>query len=180
MEWNEERVATLTKLWREGYSASQVARQLGGVSRSAVIGKVHRLGLAGRDAPSRPHSPGGRPSTRLRATAGGTRRAATPVRQARQEAPAAPRVQIELSPTATLVTLTEHACRWPIGDPDQPGFGFCGRLKAHGTTYCTGHSAMSVRRRDAPLRTKEIDHLVHRYVEGATVRPLDNRWPELA
>jgi GcrA cell cycle regulator len=180
MEWNEERVATLTKLWREGYSASQVARQLGGVSRSAVIGKVHRLGLAGRDAPSRPHSPGGRPSNRIRATAGGVRRAAAAVRQARPEAPIAPRIQIELSPTATMTTLTEHACRWPIGDPDQPGFGFCGRLKGPHAAYCAGHSAMSVRRREAPLRTKEIDRLVHRYVEGGALRPLDNRWPELA
>src|SRR5579863_3287006 len=87
MDWNEDRIATLSKLWREGYSASQVARQLGDVSRSAVIGKVHRLGLAGRDAPSRPHSPGGRPSTRIRATAGGVRRAATPPRGPRLEAP---------------------------------------------------------------------------------------------
>ena len=52
MEWNDERIAALTRLWREGYSATQVAQQLGGVSRSAVIGKVHRLGIAGREAPS--------------------------------------------------------------------------------------------------------------------------------
>jgi GcrA cell cycle regulator len=178
MEWNEERVETLTKLWREGYSASQVARQLGGVSRSAVIGKVHRLGLAGRDAPSRPHSPGGRPSNRTRATAGGTRRPTTP-RAPRQEAPVAPRINFEVGPTATLISLTEHGCRWPIGDPDETGFGFCGRLKAHGA-YCAGHASMSTRRREAPLKSKEIDHLVSRYVEGATARPLDNRWPELA
>ncbi len=53
MDWNEERTATLRKLWLEGMSASQVARQLGGVSRSAVIGKVHRLGIAVRDIPTR-------------------------------------------------------------------------------------------------------------------------------
>ena len=52
MEWNDERIAALTRLWKEGYSAAQVARELGGVSRSAVIGKIHRLGIAGRDAPS--------------------------------------------------------------------------------------------------------------------------------
>ena len=48
MGWNEERVALLRKLWTEGLSASQIAKQLGGVTRNAVIGKVHRLGLSGR------------------------------------------------------------------------------------------------------------------------------------
>ena len=46
--WTEERVELLKKLWAEGLSASQVAKQLGGVTRNAVIGKVHRLGLSNR------------------------------------------------------------------------------------------------------------------------------------
>ncbi|WP_291207720.1 GcrA family cell cycle regulator, partial [Hyphomonas sp.] len=54
MSWNDERVNTLKKLWAEGHSASQIAKQLGGVTRNAVIGKVHRLGLSGRATPSRP------------------------------------------------------------------------------------------------------------------------------
>ena len=48
MGWTDERVALLKKLWLEGLSASQIAKQLGGVTRNAVIGKVHRLGLSGR------------------------------------------------------------------------------------------------------------------------------------
>lgn len=52
--WSEERTALLRKLWAEGLSASQIATQLGGVTRNAVIGKIHRLGLAGRATPSRP------------------------------------------------------------------------------------------------------------------------------
>lgn len=52
--WTEERVSTLRKLWAEGLSASEIAKQLGGVTRNAVIGKVHRLGLVGRASPSRP------------------------------------------------------------------------------------------------------------------------------
>lgn len=52
--WSETRTALLRKLWAEGLSASQIAKQLGGVTRNAVIGKVHRLGLAGRATPSRP------------------------------------------------------------------------------------------------------------------------------
>jgi GcrA cell cycle regulator len=158
-------------MWREGLSASQVARQLGGVSRSAVIGKVHRLGIAGRDAPSRPHSLGGRPSTRVRASAGGQRRAAASPRPARALTPTAPRVAFEVAPTANIHTLTEHGCRWPIGEPDQAGFGFCGRLRNGGGSYCAGHSPMSTRRREAPMKDKDIDRLVNRYVDGGAYEP---------
>ena len=48
MNWTDERVELLKKLWSDGLSASQIAAQLGGVSRNAVIGKVHRLKLSGR------------------------------------------------------------------------------------------------------------------------------------
>src|SRR5437016_4477929 len=48
MSWNDERVETLKRLWAEGLSASQIATELGGITRNAVIGKVHRLGLSGR------------------------------------------------------------------------------------------------------------------------------------
>jgi GcrA cell cycle regulator len=58
MEWNDTLIAELTRLWREGFSASQVARQLGGVTRSAVISKVHRLGISCHARPSRPRGQG--------------------------------------------------------------------------------------------------------------------------
>src|SRR3954467_15102818 len=57
MGWTDERVELLKKLWQDGLSASQIAKQLGGVTRNAVIGKVHRLGLSGRAAPSNPARP---------------------------------------------------------------------------------------------------------------------------
>ena len=50
MNWTDERVETLKKLWADGLSASQIAAELGGITRNAVIGKVHRLGLSGRAA----------------------------------------------------------------------------------------------------------------------------------
>ena len=50
MSWTDERVETLKKMWGEGQSASQIAKELGGVTRNAVIGKVHRLGLSNRTA----------------------------------------------------------------------------------------------------------------------------------
>jgi GcrA cell cycle regulator len=48
MSWTDERVELLRKLWSDGLSASQIAAELGGITRNAVIGKVHRLGLSGR------------------------------------------------------------------------------------------------------------------------------------
>ncbi|MEZ5648225.1 MAG: GcrA family cell cycle regulator [Alphaproteobacteria bacterium] len=53
MEWSEERVQKLRDLWSDGFSASQIALRLGGISRNAVIGKAHRLGLKGRPSPIR-------------------------------------------------------------------------------------------------------------------------------
>jgi GcrA cell cycle regulator len=57
MSWTEERIATLTKMWEGGATASQIADELGGVSRNAVIGKAHRLGLKARPSPVKPNEP---------------------------------------------------------------------------------------------------------------------------
>jgi GcrA cell cycle regulator len=54
MSWTDERVETLKTMWSEGKSASQIAKELGGVTRNAVIGKVHRLGLSNRVGGDRP------------------------------------------------------------------------------------------------------------------------------
>lgn len=53
MSWTEERIATLAKMWESGMTASQIAEELGGISRNAVIGKAHRLGLQSRPSPVR-------------------------------------------------------------------------------------------------------------------------------
>jgi GcrA cell cycle regulator len=181
MEWNDERIATLTKLWREGLSAAQAARQLGGVSRSAVIGKVHRLGIAGRDAPSRPASQGPRSLARIRASAGGVRRTSSVRTPPATPAPSS-RGVCDMAPTATIHSLTKGACRWPIGEPGEADFGFCGRIQIGAGSYCAGHAAVAVRRRESPMKTKEIDQMVSRFVEGAAYarQPADFSWREVA
>jgi GcrA cell cycle regulator len=55
MSWTDERIAKLTKMWESGATASQIADELGGVSRNAVIGKAHRLGLKSRPSPVKPN-----------------------------------------------------------------------------------------------------------------------------
>ena len=159
--WTDPRIETLTALWRSGLSASQIARTLGGVTRNAVIGKLHRLGLAGRETP--------RPPRFIRA-------ARTPTRppQPRQlprrplpsrvDAPRAPEREVIDSVGAfDLAVLAPRACRWPIGDPRAPGFGFCGAPASAGP-YCEGHRRRAYRPPAEPL---ERDPALRRLLSGA-------------
>jgi GcrA cell cycle regulator len=155
MDWTEERVETLKTLWQSGCSASQVARQLGGVSRNAVIGKVHRLGLAGREAPARPRlSPASTDRIRRVRTAA----ASLPRVIRRFERPALPALSdVELAPTATIHTLTVIACRWPIGDPQDGDFGYCGRARVGAGSYCQDHAHVAGRHRATPRNAPSLE-----------------------
>jgi GcrA cell cycle regulator len=142
MDWSEERTATLKKLWLEGLSASQVARQLGGVSRSAVIGKVHRLGITVRETPVRQRVTSVRSPSRIQ-----MRRPTRETTAAPHVAPRFERTEEDLLPTSGILGLGSHSCRWPIGHPENDDFGFCGRPKisARGS-YCEQHSQGAFRR----------------------------------
>lgn len=142
MDWSEERTATLRKLWLEGFSASQVARQLGGVSRSAVIGKVHRLGITARETPVRQRTITLRSPSRV-----AVRRPLRETTAAPHVAPRPERTEADLLPTSGILELGAHSCRWPIGNPEGDDFGFCGRpkLTARGA-YCEQHTAGAFRR----------------------------------
>jgi len=143
MGWTDERVETLKKLWQDGLSASQIAKQLGGVTRNAVIGKVHRLGLSGRAAPSKPARPAfkaPRPAPRPSVPAA-PRRVAQPLTVSRP-APEPVRYVEEAPGMATVLTLGAHMCKWPIGDPASEEFTFCGR-RASDSPYCVEHQRVA-------------------------------------
>ncbi len=142
--WSETRVTTLSQLWRDGLSASQIAKQLGGVTRNAVIGKVHRLGLGGRATASAPSRAAGVSTPRP----GRPRRVVTPS-QARRTSPVLAAVRV-CTPApegpglvGDMAQLGAHACKWPIGDPKGLDFSFCGR-PADGR-YCVAHEQLGVR-----------------------------------
>jgi GcrA cell cycle regulator len=146
MTWTDERVETLKKLWTDGLSASQIAAELGGITRNAVIGKVHRLGLSGRaKSPSaaapRPRKP--RPHTHMMRVARPAVRGNTALAQAFEiELEAEPELVdnvIPLGQRRTLLELSEETCRWPIGDPGNPDFFFCGGPTLTGLPYCAHH-----------------------------------------
>jgi GcrA cell cycle regulator len=101
MGWTDERVETLRKLWLDGLSASQIAKQLGGVTRNAVIGKVHRLGLSGRAAPSQP--------ARQTFKAPRPARPAANAMPASRRAPPAAEVATAAAPAPTAQTETQCA-----------------------------------------------------------------------
>lgn len=183
MGWNEERVDLLKKLWSEGLSASQIAGRLGGVTRNAVIGKVHRLGLSGRATTSRIKTPrprlrpgavvpsGKRPSpVGARPRSGFVQHGNPAVRELyRLEAepfhPTVEELDIPLAERKSIQTLTECSCRWPIGDPQLAEFHFCGKNKVPGLPYCEFHARRAfqppqARRRDRDLsepRTPAIE-----------------------
>lgn len=92
MSWTEERIDTLKKMWDSGMTATQIAEELGGVSRNAVIGKAHRLGLPSRPSPVKPNETKSAPPAveAKPAPAPAPRPAAEPVRPASAPAPAAP------------------------------------------------------------------------------------------
>jgi GcrA cell cycle regulator len=158
MSWNDERVELLKKLWNDGLSASQIAGELGGVTRNAVIGKVHRLGLSGRtktQAASAPRTRTKTPAQPVRTVAtrtivapqsrGNTALAAQPVMEAfiEMEPEVRTDVVVPMSRRVQIMELREAMCKWPIGDPMSAEFVYCGADCNFGTPYCTHHSAIA-------------------------------------
>jgi len=209
MSWTDERVELLKKMWEEGSSASQIATQLGGVSRNAVIGKVHRLKIsrlekappaeaknekapleqAKADEPpvtvafvsdkadKLPKSEAKKNQSKsstvvlmneeknasapLKGESSVTAKAATkkqepqsaPQESSQKEENAAQKmaaneeaddgVVVPISRRLSLLQLTEHTCKWPIGDPLGAGFHFCGAKTCEGGPYCSYHSKIA-------------------------------------
>ncbi len=148
MSWTDDRVDTLRKLWTDGLSASQIAAELGGVTRNAVIGKVHRLGLSGR-AKGSGSSNGGR--AKKPANRSSFAKTTRPVNGEAGKKPAAvssrPSQIVDLPEPAPLMLpllqLTETTCKYPIGDPQEDTFGFCGARSRDGDPYCEYHCKLT-------------------------------------
>ena len=170
MNWTDERVELLKKLWAEGLSASQIAPQLGGVSRNAVIGKVHRLKLSGRGRASAAQprakkapaaagpakSAASRPVRTVTASIGATALAvqfdAEPV--ARQVLRPVENVVVPISRKLGLLQLTERTCKWPNGDPLAEEFSFCGNEAGETGPYCGYHSRIAYQPASERRRTR--------------------------
>jgi GcrA cell cycle regulator len=127
--WSDERCQWLRRLWAEGLSASEIAKQLG-TTRSGVLGKVMRLGLTPRKSTEFKPGPPRPKAVRTR-----------PVILPLPPAPPAP-PEPEKKPRMRrlqLMQLTERQCRWPIGDPRRHPFYFCAADRDPGNPYCPHH-----------------------------------------
>jgi GcrA cell cycle regulator len=168
--WTDERVELLKKLWSDGLSASQIAAEFGGITRNAVIGKVHRLGLSGRakapsSSASRPRKP--RPPAHFMrpprpASRGNTALAhrAAPHYDLEPEPEPEPEFLdnvIPIGQRCSILQLTEATCHWPVGDPGSPEFFFCGG-KAVDSPYCGYHARIAYQ----PLHDRRRDRRVVR------------------
>ncbi|MGH6684089.1 MAG: GcrA family cell cycle regulator [Pseudolabrys sp.] len=156
MSWTDERVELLKKLWADGLSASQIAAELGGITRNAVIGKVHRLGLSGRaksPSSSVPRARKPRSSGHMMRVSRSSMRGNTALAYDYEAEPEPELIDIPVGQRKTLLELTEKTCKWPIGDPGVGEFYFCGGEAATDLPYCTHHSRVAYqpandRRRD--------------------------------
>ena len=164
MAWNDERVELLKKLWADGLSASQIAGRLGGVTRNAVIGKVHRLGLSGRATTSRmkSHRPRARAQSAKRlmkprfANIGNPALRNLYLGDTEPYTPPAEELEIPLNERKYIQTLTEISCRWPIGDPQHVEFHFCGKSKVTGLPYCEFHARRAFQPPQPRRRDREV------------------------
>jgi GcrA cell cycle regulator len=161
MSWTDERVELLRQLWLDGRSASQISAELGlGITRNAVIGKVHRLGLSGRaKSPSpaaprvrqRPAATAPRAPMATRTSNGGgghvvrgNTALAFSIDTAVDTQPVFHEdVVVPMSLRVTIVELKEAMCRWPLGDPTTPEFRYCGIQSTGSGPYCAHHGKMA-------------------------------------
>lgn len=170
MSWTDDRIDLLKQLWTEGRSASQIAAQLGGITRNAVIGKVHRLKLETRlrtvgmeadvelraFAPQRamlaqvvepePASVVSHPARRAtHSIVGATALKTEPEISMADDA--APQRQsgevVPMSRNLTLVQLSDRTCKWPLGDPLAAEFRFCGNHAGDASPYCRHHARIA-------------------------------------
>jgi GcrA cell cycle regulator len=133
MSWTDEKIELLKRLYADGLSASQISAEIPGMSRNAVIGKIHRLKLGGR--PARP------PKARRRHKSG-------PAIQANLDAKKIDRdplehLEVPQGPRVSIIELNETTCRWPIGEVCSEDFGYCGALPKAGKIYCPYHQRIA-------------------------------------
>jgi GcrA cell cycle regulator len=145
--WSPERIEQLRNFVIAGLTCSQIAAEIG-VTRNAVIGKIHRLGLA----PGRPAAAPGRACPpRTRRPRFSSQRQLLRLIETQAPAPAGQEtlafaaIAIDSAQRCSFLELGQGKCRWPVGDPAAADFAFCGNTTATGFSYCAGHARMAYR-----------------------------------
>jgi GcrA cell cycle regulator len=151
MVWTDEAVEELKKMWDKGMTTGQIAKVLN-VTKNSIIGKVHRLCLTARPSPiKKTANPDAEKKTPKAAK---TCKKASQSKQPAEKPSKEPKKATieEIAKPASvvieetnipLVKLDNHTCRWPIGDPRDEEFCFCGKRIRTGQTYCEEHAAVA-------------------------------------
>jgi GcrA cell cycle regulator len=146
MTWTDQKIQMLRDMWGNGYSASDIAKRLGGLTRNAVIGKAHRLKLSGRPSPIQRDDAGTPKATgmvRAKPAKKVMLRALPTLPQPPMQmsaVPAVKRTTESLKSAVSPLKTTERQCRWPHGDPRSRDFKFCGCQAVEGLPYCMDHA----------------------------------------
>ena len=151
MGWTNEQVEQLREMWSEGLTANEIAKKLG-VTKNAIVGKVHRLCLKARPSPIKTKNADVKPETNLKQSDETGTSA-----EVAEQMPELPKVEVAVKEKKSccegnvkLTELDSHTCRWPIGDPRDDDFCFCGKRVRTGQTYCDEHSAMAYVKANRP------------------------------
>lgn len=160
MSWTEQKIQALKEMWGHGYSASEIAKHLGGLTRNAVIGKAHRLKLSSRPLSSK--TGGETAASRVTAVAstGAPAIKSSQKRVMLRPLPVVPTPSLPSKSSEPKETLSafenvkrsegiavtkagDRHCRWPVGDPRSPDFRFCGCPAHEGMPYCIDHARVA-------------------------------------
>lgn len=147
MIWNDEAVEELKRMWDRGMTTGQIAKALN-VTKNSIIGKVHRLCLTARPSPIKKvsetsekkstHTEKSPKSAKLIIKETEFSNTETQIKESVSQ-PVCPAEETNIP----LVKLDNHTCRWPLGDPRDDDFCFCGKRVKTGQTYCEEHAAVA-------------------------------------
>lgn len=142
MAWTEEMVEQLRQMWMQGLTANEIAKKLN-VSKNSIVGKVHRLCLKARPSPIKKKESEETEKASAEIVAEVSEKISkVATTEVKTVAKTAPNKECN-SGNLKLVQLDSHTCRWPLGDPRDEDFCFCGKKVKTGQTYCDEHSMIA-------------------------------------
>lgn len=145
MIWTDEAVEELKRMWDRGMTTGQIAKALN-VTKNSIIGKVHRLCLTARPSPIKKVSAKKTPAAKKENTKPNKesrKTSAVATNAPKEEKIPAQAASFIEETNIPLVKLDNHTCRWPLGDPRDDDFCFCGKKVKTGQTYCEEHAAVA-------------------------------------
>lgn len=170
MAWTDKMVEDLCIMWKQGLTTGEIGKRLG-VSKNSIVGKVHRLQLDARPSPIKKKEDIAAIKETIVEIENEAAPKVKAEKKVEKEVPA--KEILEVKPTKEVKTkepkvtkiekrgpicpiqpfvnrgevkltdLDNHTCRWPIGDPKDDNFRFCGKKVRVGQTYCEEHSALA-------------------------------------